>query len=98
MINEEFPMGSGQTLLVVEDEVLLRMLLAEVLESLDYKVIAAQSATEALAIMEDGAHFDVLLTDIVLPGAICGFELAKIVSLRRPSVAVIYSSGYTGHC
>ncbi len=96
MQNDDFPMGNGQTLLVVEDEVLLRMMIADVMEGLNYKVLLAQSGAQALAMIDDGARFDLLLTDIVLPGDVCGFELAQLVRDQFPTMPVIYSSGYPG--
>ncbi len=98
MQDDDLPMGNGQTLLVVEDEVLLRMMMTDVMESLNYKVLLAQSGAEAVALIKEGAQFDLLLTDIVLPGEICGFELAQIVRDHFPGIPVIYSSGYNGYC
>ncbi|MEM8729053.1 MAG: transporter substrate-binding domain-containing protein [Pseudomonadota bacterium] len=88
--------GSGETILVVEDESQLLAMITEVLEGLGYKVLAASSGQEALSLAEDRPDIDVLLTDVVMPGELGGFELARRVRALRPDVPVIYMSGYTG--
>lgn len=64
------------------------------LKSLGYKVVPAASATEALAIAADGTPFDLLFTDIVMPGRINGRELAEQMVAARPSLRVLFTSGY----
>lgn len=64
------------------------------LKSLGYKVVPAASATEALAIAADGTPFDLLFTDIVMPGGINGRELAEQMVAARPSLRVLFTSGY----
>ena len=88
--------GNAQTILVVEDELTLLMGLTEVLEELDYEVVSARSAPDAMEMVENGEHFDLLLTDVVMPGPFGGFELARRVREKRPNVPVLYTSGYTG--
>lgn len=88
--------GAGQTILVVEDEHVLIEMLTDVLAELNYRVAVAHSGQEALMLVEDGLSFDVLMTDVVMPGKIGGFELAKRVRERHPDMPVIYLSGYTG--
>lgn len=88
--------GQGQRILVVEDEEQLLDMMTELLETLGYDTLRAASGTEALEQVRHGAAFDLLLTDIVMPGGIGGFELAREVRVLRPGVPVIYMSGYTG--
>ncbi|MEM6304250.1 MAG: ATP-binding protein [Pseudomonadota bacterium] len=88
--------GNGETLLLVEDEYQLQMVMADVLRDLNYVVITAASGSEALRIAERGDHFDLLLTDVVMPGTVGGFELARELRRVRPRLPVIYMSGYTG--
>ena len=65
------------------------------LESLGYKVITASNAAEALILVNSGVVFDLLFTDIVMPGAMNGRQLAqKVAELRRP-LRVLYTSGNT---
>lgn len=93
---EEVPRGDGQTLLVVEDEPQLLEVITDVLSNLGYKVVTATSGQEALKLTEEGNSFDLLLTDVVVPGQIGGFELARKVRGLRPDIPIIYMSGYTG--
>ena len=88
--------GRSQIILVVEDEQALLEALVEVLEELNYGVVCAKSGPEALKLVEAGEPFDLLLTDVVMPGAFGGFELAHRVRQIHPNVPVVYTSGYTG--
>lgn len=96
MPREEIEMGHGETILIAEDEPMLTHMLTDVLEDLGYTVVAASSGQQALALVEQGTEFDLLLTDVVMPGKFGGFELARLVRKLRPEVPVIYTSGYTG--
>jgi len=87
--------GGHETILVVEDDALVRNYVVAQIESLGYATIAAANAAEALAAMERGAAFDLLFTDVVMPGGMNGRELAEEVLQRRPGTKVLYTSGYT---
>lgn len=89
--------GEGQTILLAEDEPHLRTAMDDVVSALGYKVVSANSGQSALKLVEDGLRFDLLLTDIVMPGGISGFELAAEVRRRHSSVAVVYMSGYAAY-
>jgi PAS domain S-box-containing protein len=90
------PMAGGQeTILVVEDDTLVRNFVVGQLQSLGYKTIAAADGREALSQVESGAAFDLLFTDVIMPGGINGRQLADEVVRRRPGVRVLYTSGYT---
>ena len=89
--------GAGETILLVEDELALRMMMSDVLEDLGYGVIGARNGEEALNLIDAGESFDLLLTDVVMPGSIGGFELARRVREQLPDMPVIYTSGYTGY-
>lgn len=81
-------------LLVVEDDGIVRMLMVEVLEDLGYKVIEAEDATSALAILNDSATpLDLLMTDVGLPD-MSGQELAGKAREIRPLLPVLFASGY----
>jgi signal transduction histidine kinase/CheY-like chemotaxis protein len=86
--------GGHETILVVEDDALVRSTVIARLESLGYATIAAVNAAEAMAMVERGAAFDLLFTDVVMPGGINGPELAAEIARRRPGVKVLYTSGY----
>jgi PAS domain S-box-containing protein len=83
-----------QTVLVVEDADGLRLLAKRLLERQGYKVLVAADAKEALHVFEQNASIDVLLTDVVMPGA-SGPELTRQLLELRPTLKVIYMSGYT---
>jgi signal transduction histidine kinase/HAMP domain-containing protein len=89
------PQGGHETILVVEDDALVRNFVISQLESLGYTPVAAASATEALVLVERGQPFDLLFTDIVMPGGMNGRELAEELARRRPGTRVLYTSGYT---
>ena len=87
--------GGSETILCVEDDDVVRAHVTGRLESLGYKVITASNAAEALEMVNAGAAFDLLFTDIVMPGAMNGRQLAqKVAGLRRP-LRVLYTSGNT---
>ncbi|MDP9323837.1 MAG: PAS domain S-box protein, partial [Acidobacteriota bacterium] len=88
------PHAGGQTVLLVEDSEGLRELARRLLERQGYTVLAAGNAEEALRLFNQNASIDVLLTDVVMPGA-SGPELTRQLAERRPELRVIYMSGYT---
>jgi PAS domain S-box-containing protein len=87
--------GGHETILCVDDDPKIRDYVTIQLESLGYKVILAASADEALVIINRGAAFDLLFTDIVMPGSMNGRQLAETVMAGRPSLRVLFTSGYT---
>jgi CheY-like chemotaxis protein len=87
--------ASGELILVVEDDTMVRDYVTAQLKSLGYQTIAAENAAEALGLVERGLTFDLLFTDIVMPGSMDGSELARAVKGLKPSVKVLFTSGYT---
>ena len=88
------PRAGRQTVLVVEDAEGLRELARRLLQRQGYTVLVAANAEEALRLFEQNASIDVLLTDVVMPGA-SGPELTRQLVEQRPALKVIYMSGYT---
>ncbi|MDA9510491.1 ATPase [Bradyrhizobium sp. CCBAU 11386] len=86
--------GGRETILCVEDDHDVRHYVTVQLEGLGYKVIPAANATEALAIAAEGTPFDLLFTDIVMAGGMNGRELAEQMVAARPSLRVLFTSGY----
>ena len=86
--------GGQETILCVEDDHDVRHYVTVQLESLGYKVVPAANATEALAIAAEGTPFDLLFTDIVMAGGMNGRELAEQMVAARPSLRVLFTSGY----
>jgi PAS domain S-box-containing protein len=85
--------GGGETVLAVEDNPSLRRVVVRQLTEIGYRVIAAQSAPEALDLLEE-EPVDVLFTDVVLPGGVSGYELAAQVSSRWPHTKLVLTSGF----
>ena len=81
------------TILVAEDEVLIRMDVVEQLEAQGYEVIEACNAHEALDALTGAAHVDLLFTDVNMPGDLDGIALAHEVSRRWPKAGIIVTSG-----
>jgi len=87
--------GSGETILVVEDDALVRGFVITQLHSLGYRTAAAGDGHAALEYVESGQLFDLLFTDVVLPGGMTGRQLAVEVTRRQPGAKILYTSGYT---
>ena len=83
----------SETILLVEDENVVRALAQRVLERCGYTVLACADGAEALRVAEGEEHIDLLLTDVVMPG-LRGHEVAERVTASRPGVKVLYMSGY----
>lgn len=81
------------TILVVEDEVLIRLSLAETLRDEGFSVVEAANADEALAILASSTALDVVLTDVNMPGSLDGVALGRYVRSTRPELKVIVVSG-----
>ncbi|HKP22470.1 MAG TPA: PAS domain S-box protein, partial [Dongiaceae bacterium] len=88
-------LGGDETILVVEDDKLVREYVLAQLHALGYDTLEAANAAEALAIVDAGHRFDLLFTDVIMPGAMNGRQLADEVERRKPGLRVLYTSGYT---
>ncbi|HMJ43791.1 MAG TPA: CHASE3 domain-containing protein [Pseudolabrys sp.] len=87
--------GAGETIMVVEDDALVRGFVIAQLNSLGYRTVAAEDGRTALEYVESGQPFDLLFTDVVMPGGMTGRQLAAKVSSRQPGTKILYTSGYT---
>ncbi|KQP35124.1 response regulator [Methylobacterium sp. Leaf100] len=91
------PSDARPVILVVEDEPDERYLAAEMLEETGFRVIEAETAERALAILQDrGNEVSVVFSDVRTPGPIGGFELARIIGVTWPRVRVLLTSGDAG--
>jgi CheY-like chemotaxis protein len=80
----------AETVLVVEDDVLVRLVIAGYLRECGYRVLEAANADEAMRLLErDAARIDVVLTDVEMPGEMDGFALAQWLRRERPEVEVL---------
>lgn len=95
-VREPEPLQGGrEIILVVEDDQLVRNYVIAQVQSLGYTTLSASSAAEALTILDNVNSIDLLFTDVIMPGAMNGRELAETALKRRPHLAVLYTSGYT---
>jgi CheY-like chemotaxis protein len=86
--------STATRILVVEDEVLIRMLVADELRDADYDVVEAGSADEALELLESLASVDLIISDVRMPGSIDGLGLLAAVKARCPRMPFIVTSGH----
>ncbi|WP_456020954.1 response regulator [Pseudomonas protegens] len=84
----------ASTILVVEDDDIVRMLIVDVLEELEFAVLEADGGEQALEILQDTQnHIDLMMTDVGLPG-MDGRELATEARKLRPALPILFASGY----
>ena len=85
---------AGETVLVVDDELAIRMLITDVLGDLGYTVIEAADGAGGLRVLQSDARIDLLITDIGLPGGMSGRQMADEAWLNRPNLQVLFITGY----
>ncbi len=90
----EFVRGD-ESILIVEDDALVREYVVTQISRLGYDTLAANSAAEALAIINGPERIDLLFTDVIMPGGMNGRQLAIEAQTRRPGLKILYTSGYT---
>jgi PAS domain S-box-containing protein len=87
--------GGTETILVVEDDALVRTYVITQVKSLGYTTLEAGNGTEALALIDRHPGVDLLFTDVIMPGPMNGRQLAIEAEKRRPGLKTLYTSGYT---
>ena len=88
--------GGGETILIVEDEAELRAVAAEILSRYGYRILQAASGLEALSIWQDTqGKIDLMLTDLIMPDGLTGWELSRKLQEQKPDLCVIYTTGYS---
>jgi signal transduction histidine kinase len=85
----------GESILIVEDDALVREYVVTQISRFGYRTMAAGNAAEALALIDGAERFDLLFTDVIMPGGLNGRQLATEALKRRPELKVLYTSGYT---
>ena len=85
---------SGRKLLVVEDDSEVRMILCKILSIEGIEYMEAETAEEAFELLQSDHHFDLLFTDIMLPGGVNGIHIAKEAKKLRPDMAILFTTGY----
>ncbi|MFP4453895.1 MAG: PAS domain S-box protein, partial [Desulfobacterales bacterium] len=92
---EQYPLGNGETILVLEDEVLVLNLTKAMLEKLGYKVLASNSVHEALALIKSsGGAIDLIITDVIMP-EMNGRDFTAQANTLYPDMKTLFMSGYT---
>lgn len=95
---EALPVAASrnETILVIEDNQDVRQMVLHQLQDLGYKTIEATNGPEAMKMIEDNIPFDLLFTDIIMPGGVSGFDVARFALERRPKLPVLLTSGFPG--
>jgi CheY-like chemotaxis protein len=86
--------GVGETVLVVDDEPTVRMLVGDTLAELGYQAIEAADGASGLKVLESDVKIDLLITDVGLPGGMSGKQMADAARARRPNLKVLFITGY----
>lgn len=89
--------GAAVTVLVVEDDILVRDVVGPALISYGFVVITAATGEEALTLFEAHPQIEVVFSDIVMPGRLNGIELAAVIRDRRPNMPIVLATGYSEH-
>ncbi|WP_051389913.1 PAS domain S-box protein [Bradyrhizobium sp. Ec3.3] len=87
--------GGDEKILIVEDDALVRQYVVTQIRSLGYNALEAANAAEALTLIDGNADIDLLFTDVIMPGAMNGRQLADEAARRRPALKTLFTSGYT---
>jgi signal transduction histidine kinase len=90
----EIERGSGETVLIIDDEPTIRMLVAEILQENGYTAIEADSGPNGLRILQSDARIDLLITDVGLPGGLNGRQVADAARAVRPNLKVLFITGF----
>jgi CheY-like chemotaxis protein len=87
--------GGHETILVVEDDNLVRTFVVGQIESLGYATLAAVNAIEAMGIIDSSQQIDLMFTDMIMPGSMNGRQLADAALQRRAALKILFTSGYS---
>jgi PAS domain S-box-containing protein len=93
-IVNEVKTSTGQSILLVEDQSQVRDHVEKLLAKLGYFVVTASNGREALSFVQSGMEFDLLFTDVIMPGGLNGQQLAQEVAKLAPNIKVLFTSGY----
>jgi PAS domain S-box-containing protein len=91
---DETEFGDGETVLVIEDEPTVRVLITDLLQENGYKPLAAADGVTGLKILQSGVRIDLLITDVGLPGGMNGRQIADAARVSRPELKVLFITGY----
>lgn len=88
------PRGGDETILLVEDDELVRKFATQQLSNCGYKVIEASNGEQGLKIIQENKNIDLLFTDVIMPGKMGGKELGEIALQLRPGLKILFTAGY----
>jgi CheY-like chemotaxis protein len=88
------PSGHSETVLIVDDEPTVRMLITEIIEELGYVAIEAAYSVAGLKLLQSDARIDLLVTDVGLPGGMNGRQMADAARVARSDLKVLFITGY----
>ncbi|HWZ47655.1 MAG TPA: response regulator [Herbaspirillum sp.] len=93
--SEQSAARNGTAILFVEDNALVREVVGPALTHAGFQVTTAASGDEAYRLLQSGRHFDVVFSDVVMPGTFSGIDLAELITRQFPAIRVILASGYS---
>jgi CheY-like chemotaxis protein len=91
---QQIPIGDGELILVVEDNNELREIASSYLESLDYTVLEARDGSDAIKILETEEPVALVFSDVVMPGGVSGYDIAKWLETHKHKAKIVLTSGY----
>jgi len=86
--------AAHETVLVVDDEPSVRLLIVDILQDMGYKVLEAADSASGLALLQSDVHVDLLISDVGLPGGMNGRQMAEVGRANRPAMRVLFLTGY----
>lgn len=87
----------GETILIVEDEIAIRQLVSEILTEAGYRILEASTGPAGVKVMQSDERIDLLITDVGLPGGLNGRQVADAGRAVRPSLKVLFVTGYAAN-
>jgi PAS domain S-box-containing protein len=93
VVSKTPPRGQGETIIVVEDDTTVRLVISDSLKDLGYNIFAASDARDAISLLRTSRHIDLLISDVVMPH-VNGRKLAETARGLRPNLKVLFVSGY----
>jgi len=87
-------LGTGETILIVDDEPTVRMLMADILSEAGFNILEAQDGPSGLRLLESNARIDLLITDVGLPGGMNGRQVADAARSSRPDLKILFVTGF----
>jgi CheY-like chemotaxis protein len=93
--SDDIPMGDGELVIVVEDDAKVREVTLNRMEGLGYSVLPAKTGAEAIELLKSGEPAALVLSDVVMPGGLSGYDVASWVRRERPEVKILLTSGFS---